>query len=98
MKVGLIDADIMWTDRANGRRYGNTKADVFPNLALMKLSADHKKKAAEEQCKELLDKVEGKYNAAALEFQETRSQYAEGKMCAYDYATALIQETIKNSR
>lgn len=44
MKIGLIDADIMWQKHANGRRYGKTKADIFPNLALMKLSAYHKAK------------------------------------------------------
>ena len=43
MKIGLIDADLMWQKRANGRRYGKTKADIFPNLALMKLSAWHKR-------------------------------------------------------
>lgn len=42
MRVGLIDADMMWQKHANGRRYGKTKADVFPNLAIMKLSAWHK--------------------------------------------------------
>ena len=42
MKVGLIDADLMWGAHANGRRYGKTKADIFPNLALMKISAYHK--------------------------------------------------------
>lgn len=42
MKIGLIDADMMWGKRSGARRYGNTKADVFPNLALMKLSAWHK--------------------------------------------------------
>ena len=42
MKIGLIDADLMWQKRANGRRYGKTKADIFPNLAIMKLSAWHK--------------------------------------------------------
>ena len=42
MKVGLIDADLMWGEHANGRRYGNSKADIFPNLALMKISAYHK--------------------------------------------------------
>ena len=42
MRIGLIDADLMWRNRANGRRYGNTKADIYPNLALMKLSAWHK--------------------------------------------------------
>jgi hypothetical protein len=44
MKIGLIDADLMWRPRANGRRYGHNKADIFPNLALMKLSAYHKQK------------------------------------------------------
>lgn len=44
MKVGLIDADMMWQKHANGRRYGKTKADIFPNLCLMKLSAFHKAK------------------------------------------------------
>lgn len=42
MRIGLIDADLMWAKPANGRRYGKTKADVFPNLAIMKLSAWHK--------------------------------------------------------
>lgn len=42
MRIGLIDADLMWNKRANGRRYGKTKADIFPNLAIMKLSAWHK--------------------------------------------------------
>ena len=42
MKIGLIDADLMWGKHANGRRYGKTKADIFPNLAIMKLSAWHK--------------------------------------------------------
>ena len=41
MKIGLIDADLMWDKHANGRRYGKTKADIFPNLVLMKLSAYH---------------------------------------------------------
>lgn len=44
MRVGLIDADLFWGNRANGRRYGKTKADIFPNLALMKLSAYHKQR------------------------------------------------------
>lgn len=42
--MGLIDADMMWAKRANGRRYGKTKADIFPNLVCMKLSAYHKAK------------------------------------------------------
>ena len=42
MRIGLIDADLMWRKRANGRRYGNTKADIYPNLVLMKLSQYHK--------------------------------------------------------
>lgn len=42
MKIGLIDADLMWRPHASGRRYGKTKADIYPNLALMKLSAWHK--------------------------------------------------------
>ena len=42
MTIGLIDADLMWQKRATGRRYGKTKADIFPNLVLMKLSAWHK--------------------------------------------------------
>lgn len=42
MKIGLIDADLMWQKHANGRRYGKTKADIFRNLALMKISAWHK--------------------------------------------------------
>ena len=44
MKIGLIDADLMWDKHANGRRYGKTKADIFPNLVLMKLSAYHKQR------------------------------------------------------
>lgn len=47
MKIGLIDADMMWRKRANGRGYGKTKADVFPNLVLMKLSAWYKAKGDE---------------------------------------------------
>lgn len=47
MKIGLIDADLMWGKYAKGRRYGKTKADIFPNLALMKLSAWHKKQGDE---------------------------------------------------
>ena len=47
MKIGLIDADLMWQKRANGRRYGKTKADIFPNLAIMKLSAWHKQQGDE---------------------------------------------------
>lgn len=43
MIIGLIDADIMWQKRPHGRRYGKTKADVFPNLCLMKISAWHKR-------------------------------------------------------
>lgn len=42
MKIALIDADMMWRPKANGRRYGKTKADVYPNLAIMKLSSYHK--------------------------------------------------------
>ena len=42
MKIGLIDADMMWQKRANGRRYGKTKADIFPNIALMKISGYYK--------------------------------------------------------
>lgn len=44
MKIGLIDADMIWGDYSKGRRYGNTKADIFPNLALMKISAYHKQR------------------------------------------------------
>ena len=42
MEIGLIDADLMWQKHANGRRYGKTKADIFPNLAIMKLSGKAK--------------------------------------------------------
>ena len=41
-KIGLIDADLMWGEHANGRRYGKKKSDIFPNLATMKISAWHK--------------------------------------------------------
>lgn len=41
-KIGLIDADMMWGGRPHQVKYGHGKADVFPNLALMKLSAYHK--------------------------------------------------------
>lgn len=44
MKIGLIDADLTWRPHANGRRYGKSKADIYPNLALMKISAYHKLK------------------------------------------------------
>ena len=40
--IGLIDADLMWQKRSVGRRYGKTKNNIFPNIALMKLSAWHK--------------------------------------------------------
>lgn len=30
MRVGLLDADLSWGNHANGRRYGKTKADIFP--------------------------------------------------------------------
>ena len=42
MKIGIIDADLMWRPHVNGRRYGNTKADIYPNLCCMKISAYHK--------------------------------------------------------
>lgn len=42
MKIGLIDADLFWRKDNAARRYGHGKSDVFPNLALMKLSAWHK--------------------------------------------------------
>lgn len=42
MKIGLIDAELMWTPKKNGRRYGNSKADIFPNIPLMKLSGAFK--------------------------------------------------------
>ena len=41
-KIGLIDADMMWGGRPHQIKYGHGRADVFPNLALMKLSAWHK--------------------------------------------------------
>lgn len=47
MRIGLIDADMMWRKHANGRRYGKSKADVFPNLALMKISAYWKAQGAD---------------------------------------------------
>lgn len=47
MKIGLIDADLMWRKHANGRRYGKQKADIYPNLALMKLSAWYKSQGYE---------------------------------------------------
>ena len=47
MTIGLIDADLMWQKHANGRRYGKQKADIFPNLAIMKLSAWHKRQGDE---------------------------------------------------
>lgn len=47
MRIGLIDADLLWGNYAKVRRYGNTKADIFPNLVLMKLSAYHKQRGDE---------------------------------------------------
>lgn len=47
MIIGLIDAELFWAKRAIGRRYGKTKADIFPNLVLMKLSAWHKRQGDE---------------------------------------------------
>lgn len=44
MKVGLIDVDFDAKVGGVSRRFGNTAASVFPNLALMKLSAYHKAK------------------------------------------------------
>lgn len=41
MKIGLIDADLMWRKKTN-RYHGKGAADVYPNLAIMKLSAWHK--------------------------------------------------------
>lgn len=46
-KIGLIDADMMWGGRPHQVKYGHGKADVFPNLALMKLSAWHKQQGDE---------------------------------------------------
>lgn len=43
MKIGLIDADMMWRPHTSGRRNGKTKADIFPNLVCMKLSAYYKR-------------------------------------------------------
>ena len=60
MRIGLIDADLMWRQRANGRRYGHQKADIFPNLALMKLSAYHKAKGNEV---EWYNPFSGRYHA-----------------------------------
>lgn len=42
MKIGLIDADLMFRKDAVSRRYGKSAAAIFPNLALMKISAHHK--------------------------------------------------------
>lgn len=41
-RIGLIDADMMWGGYAHQRRFGKTRAEVYPNLVLMKLSAYHK--------------------------------------------------------
>lgn len=41
MKIGLIDADMMWRKKTPSR-WGKAKSKVFPNLALMKISAWHK--------------------------------------------------------
>lgn len=41
MKIGLIDADLMWRKK-RASRWGKQKSKVFPNLAIMKLSAWHK--------------------------------------------------------
>ena len=59
MRIGLIDADLMWRPRSNGRRYGKQKADIFPNLSLMKLSAWHKSQGREV---EWYMPYSGKYN------------------------------------
>ena len=63
MRIGLIDADLMWRKRANGRRYGNQKADIFPNLALMKLSAWHKQRGNEV---EWYNPFNGRYHAVFI--------------------------------
>lgn len=41
-KIGLIDSDLMFGGRPHQVKYGHGRSDVFPNLALMKLSAWHK--------------------------------------------------------
>lgn len=41
MKIGLIDADMSWRKK-RASRWGKQKSRIFPNLALMKLSAWHK--------------------------------------------------------
>lgn len=41
MKIGLIDADLMWRKKS-ASRWGRAKSKLFPNLVLMKLSAWHK--------------------------------------------------------
>ena len=41
MKIGLIDAELMWQHKWRGR-YGKGKSDIFPNIPLMKLSTYHK--------------------------------------------------------
>lgn len=63
MRIGLIDADLMWRKRANGRRYGKQKADIYPNLALMKLSAYHKQKGNEV---EWYNPFNGRYHAVFI--------------------------------
>lgn len=62
-RIGLIDADLMWRERANGRRYGKTKADVYPNLALMKISAWHKKNG---DCVEWYNPLEPQYDVVYI--------------------------------
>lgn len=47
MLIGLIDADLMWSRKSVRRRYGKSKSKIFPNLALMKLSAWHKSQGDE---------------------------------------------------
>lgn len=41
MKIGLIDADKFWGRKSNAGNFG--KGNTFPNIALMKISAYHKK-------------------------------------------------------
>ena len=80
MEIGLIDADLMWQKHANGRRYGKTKADIFPNLAIMKLSAYHKAKGNNVEWYMALKEYDIVYISKVFSTTQTPRYYINAKM------------------
>lgn len=83
MKIGLIDADLMWQERANGRRYGNTKADIFPNLALMKISAAYKQRGYEVEMYNGVDDYDTVWISKVFSFTPELNVYIHAKTIYY---------------